>query len=64
MICFFCGDSWVVVIVGVIKLFLFISGILFKVFRRYCNGLLVGGDGVFDVKFDGCERVKGDFEVL
>lgn len=45
---------------GAAKVSLFMSGILSKVSKRYCNGSLVTGDGVVEAKFDECESVKGD----
>ena len=38
--------------VGAAKISLFMSGILFKVSNRYCNGSPVSGDGVVEAKFD------------
>ena len=46
------GNHLVLPPVGVAKISLFMSGILFKVSKRYCNGSLVTGDGVVEAKFD------------
>ena len=53
-------NRWVLATVGAAKISLFMSGILSKVSKRYCNGLLVTGDGVVEAKFDEWESVKGD----
>lgn len=54
------GNRWVLATVGAAKISLFMSGILSKVSKRYCNGSLVTGDGVVEAKFDEWESVKGD----